>query len=363
MAIFLPTPNYCLPFFYSDAFCPDGAKVYIQLRFGLLSIWYYTIDGEYDSEVTIVVQDAQFQPACEEYSIRVVDDNERTIVFGSEPLCNAWMEMLRLSQSWKLANFVNVENLIGRGRFSTVHKAKYVASCEIFALKTIKYTGKLKLWHLAEIRAMTTLPYANLLQAIDILVVPGAVHVMMPLIRGKSLQNYIEKHAPITESKSREILRQLLIAVDSMHRWGVVHRDIKMDNIIMESEEWPPRLRLADFGCAGFRLKNGVFSPIIGPISMSYRLLEQREFQLSGPLSDVWASGIIIYRAITGITLIQKNSATLQPEIVSLDFTGTAWRQFSEDGKRFIQSLLEEDPKNRLTAQEALSHTWMTSRL
>lgn len=164
---------------------------------------------------------------------------------------------------------------------------------------------------------------------------------------------YLQDHGAMSEDDARHIFSQLISAVAYMHSQGIVHCDIKPENILLTSDLRP---KLCDFGTSQF---------LSGPsecsaLSTTYAAPELLQ-GLSRPTiaSDMWSCGVLLYCMLTGYAPFSMASSACP------DFE--AWTRgecnlsfLSHDAQDLIQSLLQIDPSCRCSAEEAINHPWLS---
>jgi serine/threonine protein kinase len=122
----------------------------------------------------------------------------------------------------------------------------------------------------------------------------------MELVRGHSLAEYISRHGPFAPEAALPIIEQMASALDAAHGAGLVHRDFKSSNIMLEDGEHP-RVVVTDFGLAraidgdASLSRDGAF---IG--TPAYIAPEQLEGNAAWPTADVYAFGVVLYEMVTG---------------------------------------------------------------
>ncbi|KAF8733865.1 hypothetical protein HU200_014717 [Digitaria exilis] len=193
----------------------------------------------------------------------------------------------------------------------------------------------------------------------------GAVHLVMDLCDGGSLSDRMirrSEEAYCTETlevAAARVAWELVEAVRALHAAGIMHRDLKPDNLMFSGHGAEERLKVIDFGFAidfrsgeTFRDEAGSF-PYMAPevFARSY-----------GPEADIWSAGVIVYQLLCGRhpfpdkTYKAQRKATLRG---AADMEGHPWPLISGGAKDLVRRMLEPDPTRRPTALHLLEHPWL----
>lgn len=203
--------------------------------------------------------------------------------------------MLRPGQ--EMGKFVLLK-LLGKGGFSQVWLARnpytLTGEDEIVALKfpVAQEWDLVKL--LVEPKMLASLEHPNIVKVFSAERAEGLFFIVMEYMAGGSLAQRIKERGPLTEADIVEIISQVLRGLDQAHRAGVVHRDVKPENIFFAADG---TVKLGDFGVAATLEGSGRALGTVG--SLRYKAPEQ--FQgLATAASDVWAVGVTLYIMATG---------------------------------------------------------------
>lgn len=147
-----------------------------------------------------------------------------------------------------------------------------------------------------------------------------------------------------------------------MHSKGVVHCDIKPENVLLESRKFPLHAGIGDFGVSEFLGADGYAESqrLLG--TMRYMAPEQVRVGRCGPPIDMWACGVVLYEMLSGTlpfdgtTVLHASDAILTGDY---SFPSEKWSSVSDGAKDLIRNLLRADPVQRLSAQEVLKYPCM----
>ena len=174
-----------------------------------------------------------------------------------------------------------------------------------------------------------------------------------------------------SERDARDICRCLIDALRYLHEMGIVHRDIKVENLLFPSTEFDcSSIRLADFGLAK------IFEPITDSIAekfasttcgtpayMAPEVLFSTNYDQA---CDYWSIGVVTFILLSGLMPFwAKDNMELFQKIKkgAFDFSDESWKVVSEEAKDFVSALLKPDPKARLNCEQMLEHPWLTMEL
>ncbi|GAB3870796.1 Stk1 family PASTA domain-containing Ser/Thr kinase [Terrabacter terrigena] len=161
----------------------------------------------------------------------------------------------------------------------------------------------------AEARSAARLSHPNVVAVFDQGQDDGEVFLAMELVEGKTLRDVIHEEAPLTGREALAILEPILLALRAAHAAGMIHRDVKPENVIVRRDG---EVKVADFGLAR-AINNQTATSQTGVLlgTVSYLSPEQVESGIADPRSDVYAAGLLLFemltgrKAVTGTTPIQ----------------------------------------------------------
>ena len=170
------------------------------------------------------------------------------------------------------------------------------------------------------------------------------------------LFKYFKQRKQLEEKSAKEIIHQLLVALEYLHKNKIAHRDIKLENILI-SEKRGISIKLIDFDTAALfdetRLTgNQGTLHYMAPETLSKDYDEK---------CDIWSSGVIMYNLITGKGCLPGLSQGHNPakvNRVNIDFSLPVFKSISPDSLDLLRKMLQKDPKKRISAKQALTHKW-----
>nr|XP_056710086.1 testis-specific serine/threonine-protein kinase 5-like [Euleptes europaea] len=158
----------------------------------------------------------------------------------------------------------------------------------------------------------------------------------------------------LEEEEARRLFRQIVSAVAHCHNVGIVHRDLKCENILLDERGF---IKLTDFGFANrYSLKNSLMSTFCGSVAYTApEILMSKKY--NGELADLWSLGVILYAMVTGKLPFKERQPHKMIHVIK---QGLAFRQpISPECQNLIEGLLQLKPAARLGLQQVATHRWM----
>lgn len=188
---------------------------------------------------------------------------------------------------------------IGTGGMADVYKAKDHKLNRFVAVKVLKpefredttFIRKFR----SEAQAAAGLTHPNIVNVFDVGDDEGVYYIVMELIEGITLKEYISKKGKLSIKEATSIAIQVSMGLEAAHSHGVVHRDVKPQNIIISTDG---KVKVTDFGIARAASSNTISSNVMG--SVHYSSPEQVRGGYSDEKSDIYSLGITLYEMVTG---------------------------------------------------------------
>src|SRR6186713_2482821 len=254
-----------------------------------------------------------------------------------------------------IAGRYRLEARIGEGGMGIVYRARHVLIDRVVAVKLIRpdLRGEthLRAWMLREARAANRVDHAHIIDIHDIgETEEGELYLVMEYLVGTSLSSELAK-GPTQLSRAVDILEQMCAALSRAHDLGVVHRDLKSDNILLSTRGGRKDfVKILDFGLAHLAMdprlapKGAVFG------TPEYMSPEQARGEEAGPQSDLYALGVLFFEMLSGqlpfrasdretLLEMQRTAPAPRPSSLKKDCNTTA--------ERIVLKLLEKDPRKR----------------
>jgi len=210
----------------------------------------HSIPGIYFSKKkSVLYKGQQYYPL----KLSITYKKGRMVFFKSEKeLEEAYQAFEQISGHYDIKDYYEFKNLISEGTYGKVYKAVNIATNEVVAIKKI---GKLKLTdeqldlQRKEIEVLKVSQHPNVVNLIDIFESMKYFFVILEYLEGGDLYDYLDKRDfKIDEEHAREFFGQIVAGVGYLHQLGIVHRDLKLENIMMTSNERNAVPKIVDFG-------------------------------------------------------------------------------------------------------------------
>jgi serine/threonine-protein kinase len=254
-----------------------------------------------------------------------------------------------------VAGRYRLESRLGEGGMGVVYRARHVLIDRVVALKLIRpdLRGEthLRAWMLREARAANRVDHAHIIDIHDIgETEEGELYLVMEYLVGTALSAELAR-GPMSLSRGVDILEQMCAALGRAHDLGVVHRDLKSDNILLSTKGGRKDfVKILDFGLAHLAMdprlapKGAVFG------TPEYMSPEQARGEEAGPQSDLYALGVLFFEMLTGqlpfrssdretLLEMQRSAPPPRPRSIKTDVLGAA--------ESIVLKLLEKDRRRR----------------
>ncbi|XP_050840283.1 death-associated protein kinase 2-like isoform X2 [Serinus canaria] len=265
----------------------------------------------------------------------------------------------------------NVEDMyelmekLGSGHFGVVRLCRERSTGAFYAAKQVKLRrGRLGVERAQverEVSILRQLQHPNILRLHELFAGTAEVVLVLELISGGELFDFIAEKEMLSEEEAIEFLGQILSGVQYLHARLIAHFDLKPENIMLQDKDVPkPWIKIIDFGLAQ-QLEDGTtYKSLCG--TPQYIAPEVINYEPLSPATDMWSIGVITYILLSGLSPFQgETDAETLSNIVAgaYEFEERCFSQTSELAKDFIRQLLLKEPERRMTAAECLVHPWI----
>ncbi|XP_025109831.1 uncharacterized protein LOC112573563 isoform X3 [Pomacea canaliculata] len=261
---------------------------------------------------------------------------------------------------------------LGKGNFARVELAHHtVTGCKV-AIKIIdrsKLKDDYQKDHIhREARILGQLRHPNIIRLYETLKATTLHCLVLEYASGGDLQTYIRMHREgrLGEDKARPFVRQLVSALHYLHERGVAHRDLKMENIMLDEKR--KHVKVVDFGLSVTFSKDELMKTHCGsPEYAAPELFANREKY--GPEIDVWSLGIVMYAMLVGhlpfttpyTDHYRRQKLVQQMEKGLTEVHSREMTHLSVDLQELMRKVIEPRPESRITLIGMEAHSWVTS--
>jgi serine/threonine protein kinase len=243
-----------------------------------------------------------------------------------------------------------LRDVLGRGAMGQVFRGSVRGSGAPVAVKVLKpelvSDTEVVARFFRERSILTSIDHPNVAQVLDLVVEGETLGIVMELVEGQDLRRYLRARGTLPPGEAVYLTGQLLQGLAAVHAGGVVHRDVKPENVLVSMARGQVTLKLTDFGVS--RLSYGAsltkMTSLIG--TPEYMAPELAEHDTATPAADLYSAGIVLYEMLAGRTpfagghpLAVLRRQVEQPPPPVPGAPAELWEQ--------IESLLAKDPRSR----------------
>jgi serine/threonine protein kinase len=298
------------------------------------------------------------------FRLRIRDVSQDFIVSTADEL-DCWVSSFRrLSILEEVRQDYDFADKIGEGSYAFVCKAIDNETGQVVAVKRISkekisrsFQGVKVLGN--EISCMRLLNHPNILKLERVYEDTEFVYLVLEFAEGGDLFERLSSKEVFTEQLCAVLARNLLRPLAYMHKHEIMHRDLKLENILMASDDDETRIKIADFGFACKMTPENLSMNCGTP---GYFAPEVAHKQPYGAKADVFSVGVILYSLLTGKPPFYGRTVE---EILARNRKGTInfeaqdWENISNDAQDLVRLLTELYVDDRPSASEALGHAWL----
>jgi len=250
--------------------------------------------------------------------------------------------------------------------FATVHKGLDRLNNSFVAIKEVDKThysptdSSLE----REVYILSEVQHSNIVKLICTYVTPSKVFIVTELAAGGELLERIVEQGKFSEEDARSVIHQVLQGVEYLHMRKVVHRDLKLENILLSDKTPQATVKIADFGLARFFADDSELRTICGsPLYVAPEILDiGTSSETYTPAVDMWSVGVILFILLSGNSPFEnEDEQVLFRRIRSGDYSmdDCLWDYISAGAKDCVRQLLVVDTSERMSVTEALRHPWI----
>ncbi|KAI5801921.1 kinase-like domain-containing protein [Pyronema domesticum] len=269
-------------------------------------------------------------------------------------LVNSYQELLTEFSSSELRSVGNyqVGRLIGKGSFGKVYLAthKFTNGSKVVLKSARKEDANLA----REIHHHRQLLHPHITRLYEVIVTETLVWLVLEYCPGDELFDYLIKNGRLSIQKTKRIFTQLVGAVSYVHLNNCVHRDLKLENIMLDKNE---NVKLCDFGFTREYERNKLLQTFCGTVCYSAPEMLKGERYMAHAV-DVWSLGVILYTLLCGELPFDEDIEN-DTKLKILNDEPKYPTDIPEDAISLIKAMLQKKPSMRPTLSELLAHPFL----
>ena len=272
-----------------------------------------------------------------------------------------------------ITQYYEIIKKIGEGGYGKIYKVKNKESGDIRAMKQIlksKIPDIEKFQN--EIKILSMVDHPNIVRLFEVIEDDKYFNLFQELCTGGELLSKVQK--PLKEKEIAKIFKQIMSAIAYCHEKGIVHRDMKLENILFSTESEDSPIKIIDFGLSVLLGKKDVkenevtdlkkygFKRMTTKVGTIYYMSPEVIKGNYDEKCDIWACGVILYTLLAGYPPFNGQTDKDIYNMISkmsFDFEQPVWKGVSKYAKELIKKMLSP-AKSRYTAEEVLNSKWLS---
>ncbi|KAJ1919595.1 hypothetical protein H4219_001843 [Mycoemilia scoparia] len=265
----------------------------------------------------------------------------------------------------RIGDFI-IKRTLGKGSFSKVCLSEHRKSKQLFALKFIKpkssqnaanadKNDKHDIRVEREIKLLSLLYHPNIVRLYDVVHTTKFTMIVMEHNSGGELLQHIRKKGRLSEKDARRFFRQIVSAMDYCHQNCIIHRDLKLENVMLDANE---NVKIIDFGfCNKFYWDRQLNTFCGSPFYAAPEMVKGIKY--TGPEVDIWSMGVILFFMLCGRTPFEgENLNEIYRKISLGEFVLP--RTLSAGASSLIRGMLTVAQASRFKMEDVRTHPWIT---
>ncbi|CAM8889015.1 unnamed protein product [Rhodiola kirilowii] len=254
--------------------------------------------------------------------------------------------------------------LLGQGTFARVHYARNLKTGGTVAVKVIHTDKILKAGMMEqmkrEISIMSLVKHPNVVELYEVLATKKKIYLVMEYAKGGELFDQVAK-GKLKENTARKYFQQLISAVDYCHSRGIFHRDLKLENLLLDESG---RLKITDFGLSALaenKHLDGLLHTTCGtPAYVAPEVINKKGYD--GAKADVWSCGVILYVMLVGyLPFRDSNLMIMYRKIIKGEYKLPSG--LGESVCRIMARILDPNPSSRISTEQLSASPWFKEGL
>ncbi|XP_004369676.1 serine/threonine-protein kinase 33 isoform X1 [Trichechus manatus latirostris] len=279
---------------------------------------------------------------------------------------------IRMDDGAAIQEFYTFGRILGQGSFGMVIEAINKETETKWAIKKVNKekagSSAVKLLE-REVNILKSVKHEYIIHLEQVFETPKRMYLVMELCEDGELKGILDRKGHFSETETRWIIQSLASAIAYLHNKDIVHRDLKLENIMVKSSfvdannEMNLNIKVTDFGLAVKKQgrSEAMLQTTCGtPIYMAPEVINAHDYSQQ---CDIWSIGVIMYMLLCGEPPFLANSEDKLFELIrkgELRFGAPVWDSISDCAKSALKQLMKVDPAHRITAKELLDTQWIT---
>ncbi|CAA0833878.1 Serine/threonine-protein kinase SRK2B [Striga hermonthica] len=255
---------------------------------------------------------------------------------------------------------------LGAGNFGVARLLRHKETKQLVAMKYIERGHKIDENVAREIINHRSLRHPNIIRFKEVVLTPTHLAIVMEYAAGGELFDRICTAGRFSEDEARYFFQQLISGVCYCHSMQICHRDLKLENTLLDGSP-APRLKICDFGYSKSSVLHSKPKSTVGtPAYIAPEVLSRREYD--GKLADVWSCGVTLYVMLVGTYPFEdpddpKNFRKTISRIMAAEYKIPDYVYISQDCRHLLSRIFTANPHKRINVKEMKSHPWFLKKL
>ncbi|CAD8200199.1 unnamed protein product [Paramecium octaurelia] len=271
---------------------------------------------------------------------------------------------VKINSRKNVGEYYVIKELIGQGGFGKVYKVTHRQTGMVRAMKQIlkqrmKKEDQQKL--LQETQILMDIDHPNIVKLYEMYQDDHSYYLISEYCEGGELFEKIKIAQFLTEKEIASYIKQILSAVSYCHSMNIVHRDLKPENVVFDAKHQGANLKIIDFG-ASVKIENS--EKLNKKIGTPFYVAPEVLYGSYDEKCDIWSIGVILYVLLCGYPpFFAQNEAQVLAKVKkgTYQFDSQDWAKVSLQAKDLIRRMLFFNPSQRISANDALQHQWITN--
>lgn len=254
---------------------------------------------------------------------------------------------------------------LGVGNFGVARLVRDKNTKELLAVKYIHRGNKIDENVQREIMNHRSLTHPNIIRFKEVLVTPTHLAIVMEYAAGGELFERICSAGRFSEDEARFFFQQLISGVSYCHSMEICHRDLKLENTLLDGSP-TPRLKICDFGYSKSGLLHSQPKSTVGtPAYIAPEVLSRKEYD--GKIADVWSCGVTLYVMLVGSYPFEdpedpRDFRKTINRIMNVKYSFPEYVRVSKECRELLTKIFVADPSKRIGIPEIKKHPWFLKK-